>query len=288
MDQTDEPIETEAAATAKDASAVPGGEAEHDEKREIPEEAKAAILVNLVELLSMAVRIMEDKIEKPKFLDPETPLARFRFENPTPNILQVLMCARVASGLRAALILLMEAHTTEIGVLFRTIDDFLADINFIDEILEKGAENVTQAQREFVELYFVDDARTIEERLEDSVKKINHNARRQKVQASEARLLGFGDPDRVKKIAATIDKAFSGYIHGDYQTAMEMYGGPNPHFHTHGMPVRFTEYRRHIGIYVHRALNEFCGVAHKLGLEELAYRLREMRREFEKSPAYVN
>ncbi len=247
------------------------------------------ILWNLIEGLSRFVKIFEQVIERPKFVDVETPQARFVFENPNPHILQVLMCVRVASGLRACMILLNEAHTTEVGVLFRTIDDFLADINFVDELIEKSRENVTEAQRQFVDNYFIDDARTIEERLEDVGKRrgINHNARRQKVQASEARLIGFDNPDRIKKITATVDDAFSGVVHGDYASSMEMYGGNPPHFHTRGMPVRYDGYRHHVGIYVHRALNMFCGVAHKLGLGDLAHEIRELRREFEKSPAYT-
>ncbi len=149
---------------------------------------------------------------------------RFRFEHPTPQILQVLMCVRVASALRAALTLLLAAHTTEMAVLFGTMDDFLADINFVDEIIEKGLENVTASQRKFFELYFADDDRTNEDLLERQ-NKINHNERRQKVQASETRLIGGDNPDRIKKIVRVIDDVFSGGIHGDYNSVMEVYGG---------------------------------------------------------------
>lgn len=243
-----------------------------------------------IECLAGLVAIFEEIIERPKLVGADTPQARFRFEKPNPHVLQVLMCVRVASGLRASMILLKADHTTEVAVLLRTIDDFLADIVFVDESIEKGVENVTESQRQFIDKYFVDDARTVEEQLADGGKPrgINHNARRQKVQASEARLIGFENPDRMKKMVATIDDALSGVVHGDYASAMEMFGGNPPHFHTKGMPVRYDGYRHHVGIYVHRALNVFCGVAYKLGHADLAHKIREIRRDFEKTSAYIN
>lgn len=58
-------------------------------------------------------------------------------------ILQVLLCVRIASALRACVVLLANGHMMEMDVLFRTIDDFLADITFADEIIEQGIENAT-------------------------------------------------------------------------------------------------------------------------------------------------
>jgi len=71
---------------------------------------------------------------------------------------------------------------------------------------------------------------------------------------------------------------------------MEMYGGgalDTAHFHTKGIPARFSEYRHYLGLQVHLALNMFFKVAYNLGHDQLAHHLREMRREFEKSPAYT-
>jgi hypothetical protein len=190
--------------------------------------------------------------------------------------------------------LLASGHTTEIGVLFRTIDDFLADIVFADEIIERGLANATVAQREWLEGYFVDEKRTTDEMLADSVdpaRRANHLKRRQKVQASQARVIGGDNPFHVKKIVKTIDDAWSGVVHGNYQSVMEMYGGEtldDARFRMDGVPTRRTSYRHFIGLLVHNALNEFFKVAVNLGLNDLAHELRELRREFEKSPAYTD
>lgn len=177
-------------------------------------------------------------------------------------------------------------------MLFRTIDDFLADIAFADEVIENGIESATVAQKEWLEGYFTDDKRTTEEMLADSVdpaRRNNQLKRRQKVQASEARVFGGDDPHHVKKIVKTADDAWSGVVHGNYSSVMEMYGGDtlaDACFHMEGT-VRFSEYRHHIGLYVHNALNQFFKVAYNLGHHELAHHLRELRRKFEESPAYT-
>ncbi len=137
---------------------------------------------------------MEQLIDKPAFLDEDTRDRRFRFDKPNALILQVLMCVRITSGLHAALALLRNYHTTEMAVLFRTIDDFLADAMFVDEVIEKGEASATAAQKKFLEQYFVD-----EKFGPTQVAKVDLG-RRQKVQASEARTLGGENPDRVKKL----------------------------------------------------------------------------------------
>jgi hypothetical protein len=253
------------------------------------EEQIVAVLLGIIELLAQSVEMMEKMIEKPVFMDDGTSKRRFRFTNPDALVFQVLMCARISSGLRAAAILLMNAQTTEVGVLFRTIDDFIANINFADELIDKGPENVTVAQREFLETYFVDDKRTSEELLEPR-KKINYNALRQKVQAAEARVFGDGNPDRTKKMVNAIDDVFSGVVHGGYSSVMEMYGGESLEkacFNTRGVPVRFPEYRHHLGLYVQSALNAFFKVSHNFGHTELATHLIQLRRKFETSPAFT-
>jgi hypothetical protein len=104
-------------------------------------------------------------------------------------------------------------------------------------------------------------------------------------------MLGGDNPYRVKKIVKTLDDSWSGVVHGNYQSVMEMYGGDSledSRFRMEGMPTRRTVYRHFIGLLVHNALNEFSKVAFNLGLNELANELRELRKEFEKSPSYTS
>lgn len=245
------------------------------------------IICGLIDLLVMSVSVLEQTIEKPQFIDAEGSKPRFRYSDPDELTFELMMCARVASALRAAAILLQNCHTTEVAVLFRTIDDFIANFMSVDEVLIKGAENVTASQRTFLERYFTDDPRSVEEKMANR-KKVNYNEWRQKVQASEARLLGGENPHQIKQIVQVVDDVFSGFVHGDYASTMEMYGGSTlaqTQFNVSGIPVRFQEYRQHLAIYVHRALNIFSRLAHNLGHQEISEKLRQARINFEASPA---
>jgi len=227
---------------------------------------------------------MERLIPKPAFLDAGTKDKRFRFDSPTPQILQVLMCVRIASGLDACLDLLAVGHTTEIGVLLRTIDDFVGDVFFVDEVIDKGESNATTSQIKFLKDYFID------EKADPTVPPTRPDLkRRQKVQASEARTLGGDNPYRVVGLVKPIDDVLSGVVHGSYSSVMELYGGASldeAYFHTQGMLERCVEYRFFLGQKIHEALNTFFKVAYNLGDHDLANTLREERREFEKSAYY--
>jgi hypothetical protein len=253
-----------------------------------------AVLFKLVGSLSHAIEQMESAIPKPVFIDTDSERKRWRFIDPSPQVFQVLMCVRIASALRASLILLINGCPTEIGVLLRTIDDFIGEIVFIDEVLPGGAGIVTTEHKQFLENYFFDNKRTADEMLADSInpsRKADFKKHRQKVQAAEARFTGGKDPFNAKKVVKTIDDAWSGVVHGSYQSVMEMYGGDSiegAKFETSGTGARFTEYRHHIGLYIHRALNFFFKVAYNLGLGELAHDLRETRKHFEKSDVYTS
>jgi hypothetical protein len=239
----------------------------------VPEEKIVFILSGLIKAMSMAVDYMAEAIEARVFLDADGDKSRWRYPNPNALTLQVLKCVRIVSALRAAMILLSKSHTTEVGVLFRTIDDFISDIMFVDEVVSTGKS--TLAQQEYFDKYFDDEA------------SINHNERRQKVQASEARAVGGDNPDRIKKIVKQIDHTFSGVIHGDYSSTMEMYGGPEMKFHMEGVPYRYPDYRHFTGLQICAALNALFKVAVNLGFTELATHLRALRQEFVASPAYT-
>jgi len=91
-------------------------------------------------------------------------------------------------------------------------------------------------------------------------------------------------------MAATIDIAYSMYVHGEFPSIMEMYGGGDPAgFHVRGMlgTRRIPIYRRELAHYTHRALNTFAGIA------MVTYKLRDVgdaliatRRDLEASDAY--
>lgn len=180
-------------------------------------------------------------------------------------------------------------HTVEMGVLLRTVDDFLGEIMFVEEAVRTG--QPTADQQRFIEQFFTEETVSVEEMMA-SDRRGPRRVERRAVQASEARVLGefsdSGPGGRVRRLSRTIDDVYSKYIHGSYPTAMELYeGGDNEGFllsGTLGTP-HIQTYRRELARYTQRSLNILATIAAGLGLIDLMQRLVETRRRLEASSA---
>jgi hypothetical protein len=120
------------------------------------EEKNFSILWDLVRLLSVSAQIMAGTVTELTFVDAGTPRARFRHEKPDVHVFQVLMCVRIASGLRAALILMRENHLTEAAVVMRTIEECVSHIEFIDGIIHESEASAAALHNDSLNLYFGD------------------------------------------------------------------------------------------------------------------------------------
>jgi hypothetical protein len=132
-----------------------------------------------------------------------------------------MKAARVVSGLNEATIPLEHGYVTEIGVLIRTINDFLADILYMEEVHQKGTATVDQ--QTFLDEFFAQEDFDVQAMLKDP--KRPWRVSRKHIHASSARILQPENPDPVRKMVATIDIAFSKYVHGEFLTIMELYAG---------------------------------------------------------------
>jgi hypothetical protein len=246
--------------------------------------SEVIIIRNAIGILEEALGRFIVKIDQPLFL-PEEGRKRFKYPTPSPIILQVLKGVRIVSGLNALLCLLERGFVQEMGVILRTIDDFDAEIMFVQEAIDQGT--MTAHQQEFIDSFFKDEPPTtqdIERGRSGKPRTI-----KKKIIASLARIFGpFGNPDRVRRIAEGVHETLSGYVHGSYPHIMEMYGGMPGRFHIRGMlgTPRIKDFQDQIAIYVHRSLNTFSQVAMNLQLNDLALSLIETRRGFERSSAY--
>lgn len=238
--------------------------------------------------LEGAVRTFETVIGRPIYIT-EGSGGRFKYPTPSPQVLIVLKGARVVSGLNALAGLLQFGHTDEMGVIIRTVDDFLGEILFIEEAVKTG--KPTTDQQRFIDQFFAEDDFSVEEMMATNAKRPPGVPLRS-IQASEARVLGeFADkgPDRVQRMTRTVDAAYSGHVHGSYMSAMELYrGGDDEGFMlkgTRGSP-HIKTYLGELARYVHRSLNIFASIAHGFALLELAARLLSIRKGLEESTAF--
>src|SRR5665213_4438401 len=83
------------------------------------------------------VNTLSNRVGVPTFIDGGDD-SRFLYDAPSWQIYQVLKGVRLVSALRCAMILLQYGHVIEAGVLLRTIDDFIAEIQFAQEAIANG------------------------------------------------------------------------------------------------------------------------------------------------------
>lgn len=220
---------------------------------------------------------------------------RSRYPWPRPQHARLLKAVRVISALHAVETLLADGFTAESAVLFRTVDDFLEDIGFLRPD-EDG--NLTQRQQEFLDQYFDEDDRPIEERVQDP--RSSPYVPRQKIRAHEAQaiadIVGDGDPHTMVAMSRVVDDDFSDAVHGGYASTMDLFCGPTREeaaFHMSGMAgkgkeVKLPAYVAHLAIYVDRGFNVIAILAHDLGRRDIFEELVEAQVAFEESEAYPN
>jgi hypothetical protein len=217
--------------------------------------------------LEAAVGGMVARIGKPRcFADANC--QQFDYGDKGPRVLQVLKGVRVVSGLNAAIGLLALGHVIEMGMLFRGIGRYLAEITFVEEGLEN---DMTPQHNEFVESFFTLELRSNED-----------------MAAVQGLLPARRNSHRTRKIFRVVANQYSGVTHGSYQSVMEMYEGSTEHFMLAGMlnTPRIPEYRKELANYTHRALDVLGRVAYGQRLTYLFESLTTCRMALEASSAY--
>lgn len=251
-----------------------------------PEAQHLERIIDCIRVTTTAVVDLTRSLPRPRFIDSDPDRARFRYDNPDERTLQVLMCVRIASGLQAVVLLIRAGKTGEAGVILRTVDEFMANIMFVDEAVRTNKR--TADQETFISEYFVDHAHTTAELLTAPPPKPTI-IRKKKLRASEARTLMPENPHRVQQMNVAIDTVLDSYVHGAYSTVMELYvGGSDGRFmisSTVGSP-RIKEMRTQLAYYAQRALNVVGVVAMRMGLFDVADSLRQERIAFSASDSY--
>ena len=190
------------------------------------------------------------------------PSGGFRWRHGAPNAdsLLVTKAVRIASGLRAALMLADNRHTVETGVILRTVADFSAEVMFIAEGVLEG--RLTQEQAEFIEQHHAPLARTADEFAEREHQWYVGRKAIAKAQRRLAEKWG-ADPEFLQKLTEFLNYGYDSYVHGKYESAMELFSGADMRFmmngteSDHAVCVALSSVAGKLG----EALNAFSAIA---------------------------
>jgi len=156
---------------------------------------------------------------------------RWQFREETPRVLLVCKAVRMASAVRAAMLLADAGFVTECACLLRIVGDLGVEIAAVAEGELRGER--TKAQQEFVDQFFSRPSM-------DSVSPLSPPKRdfvgREDLMKAHVRLAEAAgqDKEEIRNLIRTLSFGYDGYVHGAYPTAVELYHGGRHEFMLRG------------------------------------------------------
>lgn len=206
----------------------------------------------ILPVLERTFSILESKIDKPKFIKRGS-YKVFRYADKSVEAAIIQKLARIISGLNASLFLLKGGFVQELGVLFRTLDEFNEDIIFLCQAMQIG--QVAEFHQKYLDSFYKEELDQPDNAFESTQKK--YPTPRKKIQAAISNIPESElNPSDHKEVLRTVSQAYSGYVHGASCHILEMYGGNPPHYHISGMlgTPRIVESIRDAWNYFYRGL----------------------------------
>ena len=195
-------------------------------------QAELAHTRRALDLMSTWVDAFASRLSPPE----QVPVAgrgfKWRHAEETPEVLQVAKAARMVAALRAALLLAESGYTTEAGTLLRTAADFADEITFLGEPKVTGQR--TKAYERFVDQAFMAIPTSLGEWTEWQRERY---VGREEVVKANVRLAEMAgqDGEVLRNSSRWLSHGYDRYVHGSYDSAMELYDGRSRTFKTAGV-----------------------------------------------------
>lgn len=161
---------------------------------------------------------------------------RLEFRQQIPESVMLGKLIRTVSGLRGALVLAEAGHIAECAAVLRVVSDLCTEISAIGFALDRGGE-LPDAVRDFVAQYFNPRARTPEEFA--SAERTRYVTREALMKVHKAVAQNhLVDADRLDQTHRFVNMAYDAYVHGAYETTMELWNPRTGVFEMRGHPSR--------------------------------------------------
>jgi len=234
-----------------------------------------------VPILENALTTLGAQIGEPYFFD-DNGYPRFRHKEQSNGLAAYIKAVRIVSALNASLVLLEHGFVQELGVLFRTIDEFIQDIVFLLTPSPDGG--LSESHIRFLDEFFQEEFSDPKNPFTSHQKR--DRVPRRKVYATLGKTTGGNaNPSDVATLHRTLSQAMSGFVHGAYPHVMELYGGNPPHFHLNGMLGTPTHkmWIMNARNYYYRGIQALMCLSQAFQNEILSTELLDLRNSFEKN-----
>jgi hypothetical protein len=235
---------------------------------------------NTLRSMEVTLHALEKRVPPPKPI-PFRDGFVYRYLEKTIHQALIQKLARVVTGLHAARVLLEHGFVQEQAALHRMLDEFQEDIMFL--ACAVIFDDTTELHRQYLSAFYEEEFDKPESPLESTQKR--PMVARRKIRAYIARMEAVDlDQSRGIELSRTVNKAYSGFVHGASPAIMDMYGGAPLQFLVRGMlgTVRMSELREDLWNYFYRGIIAFGFVAKVFGDDALFESTRSFLDEFEK------
>lgn len=174
----------------------------------------------IIEKLDGWVNELAKPLVPPKKIPVGDHYLRLEFLHHIPHSVMVGKLVRAVSALRAAMVLAEMGYITESGSLLRMVSDFCTEIRAIGEALHSGGAP-PKAVETFVGQYFQPKALTPDEY--EKSERIRYVSREELMKADVRRAAAAGiDGEKMRQVHRFLNMAYDAYVHGAYETTMEL------------------------------------------------------------------
>lgn len=196
----------------------------------------------------------------------------FRYVEQTPQQAMLQKFARVISGLHCCRLLLTNGFLQELGVIQRTLDDFVEDIMFFTYGVINS--DMTEHHKLYLRYHW----------MEESEGDTGNRGQvpRKHIRSYVARHSG-NDPSSMISAGRAIYKGYSGFVHGSAEVIMDMCTTDPPRYFLAGMlqsPL-YDDHRVDLWNYMYRGFTASVFMARMFGDQALADKCFRSIRKFE-------
>lgn len=237
-------------------------------------------------LMEGCFKHLERTIPSPEFKDDEKG-RRFEYGDKNLEAAVIQKAARVISGLNASLVLLSRGYFQELGAIFRMVDEFSEDINFL--CLPLLGKERTKLHDDYLQCFYQDEFDAPGDPLKSDQKR--PMIPRRKIMAAISNLEENPvNPSDSQNIFRTLSQAYSGYVHGASGHIMEMYSSPPGEYHLRGMnsEERFNAFVNNMLDYTYRSLLSIMFIAMAFKQDKMVSDLFAYRKHFEDITGILN
>lgn len=156
-----------------------------------------------------------------------------RYTNQQPEIAILQKLARYISGLNSSYILLMHGYTQEVGVIFRTLDEFQEDIFFL--CISLNEEEKSQLHENYLKDFYQEEFDNPESAFLSTQSRTTIS--RKNIHAALAKSLNAAlNPSDAQRNLRSLSQTYSGYVHGTSVHILEMINNETFKYDLTGMP----------------------------------------------------